>query len=56
MQVSLLREIRYISNEVGYREARKMPIYERRWWIEQMQKEAEQRADPSLGKRTMDIK
>jgi hypothetical protein len=57
MNLNLLHELRYVASEVGYREARKMPVEVRRWWIGEMQKEAEKRNDPDLGgKKTMDIK
>ncbi len=45
MNLNLLYELRYVASEVGYREARKMPVEIRRWWIDQMQKEAQQRVD-----------
>jgi len=57
--VDLLREIRFISHEVGYREAMRMPVEVRRWWITEMQKESEQgRADQEAlaGRRTADVK
>ena len=41
--LGLLLELRYVASEVGYREARRMPTEVRRWWIDQMQKEAQQR-------------
>lgn len=58
MNVNLLQELRYVANEVGYREARKMPVEIRRWWISEMQKEAEKRnTDAEMsGRKKMDIK
>lgn len=59
MNVNLLQELRYVASEVGYREAKKMPVEVRRWWIAEMQKEAQQKsgADELGGrKKTMDIK
>ena len=58
MNVDLLREIRYVAREVGYREARRMPVEVRRWWIEEMRKEGEaheERVAELAGKRTRDV-
>lgn len=58
MNVDLLREIRYVSSEVGYREARRMPVEVRRWWIEEMRKEGEAQAARLAelgGKKTVDV-
>lgn len=57
--VDLLRELRYVASEVGLREAKKMSVEVRRWWIEEMRKEAEQKAtefEALQGKRTVDAK
>ena len=58
--LNLLVELRYVAKEVGYQQAQKMPVEIRRWWIDQMQKEAQQRKDDydelSGGVRTMDVK
>ncbi len=58
MNLNLLYELRYIATEVGYREARKMPVEIRRWWIGEMQKEAEKKAETDAlgGRKTMDIR
>jgi hypothetical protein len=58
MNINLLHELRYVASEVGYREAKKMPVEVRRWWIGEMQKEAQQRHEREElgGKKTMDIK
>ena len=45
LNVNILRELRYVSSEVGYAEAKRMPVEVRRWWIEQMRKEAEASKD-----------
>jgi hypothetical protein len=34
-----LSELRYITTEVGYAEAKKMPREIRHWWIDKMNKE-----------------
>jgi hypothetical protein len=53
-------ELRYVAKEVGYREAKGMPVEVRRWWIDQMQKEAAQRKaeyeEVVGGTKTMDVK
>jgi hypothetical protein len=58
LNVNLLRELRYVATEVGYREARRMPVEIRRWWIEQMSKEGEARQaqiDAMNGRKTANI-
>lgn len=60
--LSLLQELRYVAHEVGYREARRMPVEVRRWWIGEMQKEAQRGQGPDDGtmttgrRRTADVK
>jgi len=49
MNLNLLQELRYVANEVGYREAKMMPVEVRRWWIGEMQKEVEKRNDADAG-------
>ncbi len=57
--IGLLHELRYVASEVGYREARRMPVEVRRWWIDQMQKEAQQKVnafEEGRGRKTVDVK
>jgi len=57
MNINLLQELRYISTEVSYESARRMPVEVRRWWIDEMQKEAQAREDQIPGgKRTVPVK
>lgn len=41
---AVLSELRYITTEVGYAEAKKMPREIRHWWIAKMNKENEEQA------------
>jgi hypothetical protein len=50
--VNLLRELRYVAAEVGYREAQRMPVEVRRWWIEEMRKDAQRGAGTEAGDET----
>lgn len=59
MKTNLLHELRALTREVGFQTARAMPTEVRRWWLEQMQKEAEARQDEMdriAGKRRVDAK
>lgn len=59
-QIDQLRELRYIATEVGLHEAKRFSVEVRRWWISEMQKEAEQKAGNTeeirSGRKTVDIK
>ncbi len=39
---AVLSELRYVTKEVGYAEAKKMPREVRHWWIGKMNKETEE--------------
>lgn len=58
--INLLTELRYVAKEVGgLDQAMRMPVEWRRWWIDQMQKEAAQRKDDYdtlSGTKTMDVR
>lgn len=57
--INLLSELRYVAREVGYREAFKMPVEVRQWWITEMQKDAQQKHDDQearSGRRTVPVK
>ena len=43
-KVSLLSELRIICKEIGYEEARRLPSEVRRWWINEMVKEAQEKS------------
>ena len=59
-KLNLLRELRYVSNEIGYHEANRLPVEIRRWWIDEMRREAEQKSaefeNMRSGRKTVDAR
>lgn len=47
--MNLLLELRYVAKEVGLAEARRMPVEVRRWWIDQMNRDAAARKEAYEG-------
>lgn len=57
--VILLKELRYVSGELGYEEARRLPREIRHWWIGEISGEREKRneeiARANAGTRAVDV-
>lgn len=58
--MELWRELRFVAREIGLEQAQKLSVEVRRWWIDQMNRDIEQRRadwqEQVEGKKTVPIK